>query len=51
MRHSMFDLILDLKNVQKINKRKVQDYHTTKGKSQAPSNSFLAFELYLNQFI
>ena len=27
MRHSMFDFILDLKNIQTINKRKIQGYY------------------------
>ena len=27
MSHSMFDFILDLKNIQTINKRKTQDYY------------------------
>ena len=28
MRHSMFDFILDLKNIETINKCKTQDYYT-----------------------
>ena len=27
MRHSMFDFIFDLKNIQRINTRKTQDYY------------------------
>ena len=34
MRHSMFDFILDLKNIQTINKRKTKDYYTIRQKSK-----------------
>lgn len=29
MRHSIFDFILNLKNIQRISKRKTQDYYFT----------------------